>query len=590
MSRKTKRERRHVKTREATAPATARTGAPPWVVPAAIALITVLAFLPVLRAQFVAFDDPENFLMNQRYRGLGWDQLQWMWTTTHLGHYVPLSWMTLGLDYLVWGMNPAGYHATNLLLHAANAVLLFLIARRLLGMDAILGSSVAALAFAVHPLRVESVAWITERRDMLSLLFSLACVLVYLRALGDSTRFRRWYTWSLVLYVCALLSKATAVTLPAALLVMNVVPLRRLGGGRGWWSVEARRVYAEIVPYAVSAALFSALTLLALQPGVQLPWREKLAVSAYSLAFYLYKTVAPFGLAVLYERRSDLNALAWPFVASYATVFALVAFCWLARKRWPGVVAGLVVFTLSVLPLLGLVQNGPQLAADRYTYHAAPALALLFGAAVQIARSRRAATWISVVVLGCLGFLTFRQTQVWEDSSALWGRVLQLDDASYLANNNLGVVLAEQGRSDEAIAHYRRSIATRDSYVYSHNNLGYELAQRGELGGAIAEYQRALAINPSFAEAHVNLGNALLGRREIDQAVEHYSEAARLEPGRAGIQFNWGIALREKGDLTGAIEHYRRAVEIDPQLLDAQRELADAQRELRARSAEPRAR
>jgi tetratricopeptide (TPR) repeat protein len=250
----------------------------------------------------------------------------------------------------------------------------------------------------------------------------------------------------------------------------------------------------------------------------------------------------------------------------------------------------LVAFVLSVLPLLGLVQNGPQIAADRYTYHAAPALALLGGAMVATAPRTRAVVPAAMAVVTWWGILTFRQSRVWKDSESLWARVLELDSASYLANNNLGVVLAEQGRSDEAIAHYRRSIATRDSYIYSHNNLGYELAQRGDIDGAIAEYRKALAINPAFAEAHVNLGNALLGRRELDQAIEQYAKAARLEPGRAGIQFNWGIALREQGDLTGAIDHYRRALEIDAQLLDAQRELADALSELRSRSGDPRAR
>jgi tetratricopeptide (TPR) repeat protein len=582
MSRKAKRERREAKVRVREAPVVAQTRPPDWVIPAAIALITIVAFVPVLQAQFVAFDDPENFLLNQRYRGLGLDQLRWMWTTTHLGHYVPLSWMTLGLDYLLYGMNPAGYHATNLLLHAANAVLVYFVGRRLLGGDSVVGAAVAALAFAIHPLRVESVAWVTERRDMLSLMFSLTSVLLYLRALGTTPRFRRLYIWSLVAYACALLSKATAVTVPASLLVMNVFPLRRIGGERGWWSPEARRAYVEIIPYAMAAVLCSMLTLLALQPGVQLPWGQKLAVSAYGLAFYLYKTVAPLGLAALYESRADLNLLAWPFVASYVAVLVLAIFCWFARKRWPGVVAALIAFTLSVLPLLGVVQNGPQLAADRYTYHAAPALALVLGGAAMVAQSRKVATLAAAAALVCLGVLTFRQTHVWRDSEALWGRVLELDSASYLANNNLGVVLAEQGRVEEAIAHYRRSIATRDSYAYSHNNLGYELAGRGDVEAAIAEYRKALAINPSFAEAHVNLGNALLARRELDQAVAHYAEAARLEPGRAGIQFNWGVALREKGDLSGAIDHYRQALEIDSQLLDAQRELVDALREIRS--------
>ena len=237
-----------------------------------VALATAVAFAPVLGAGFVAWDDDKNFLENTHYRGLGPAQLSWMWTTFHLGHYVPLSWMSLGLDYRLWGMNAAGYHATNLVLHAANAVLLFYIARRVLRMTGNIepsprrdaAAACAALVFAVHPLRVESVAWITERRDVLSGFFVLASVLCYLRAL-DAGAGRRWYLLSVAAFAAALLSKATAVTLPAVLLVINIYPLRRLGrpGGAGWWTPAARRVYAELAPYALLALSTVVMTFVA---------------------------------------------------------------------------------------------------------------------------------------------------------------------------------------------------------------------------------------------------------------------------------------------------------------------------------------
>src|SRR5213596_2293038 len=242
------------------------------VIPLVIAFSTFAAFLPALQNQFVSWDDAENFLDNPHYRGLGWTHLRWMWTT-HLGHYIPLTWMTLGLDYLLWGMNPLGYHLTNLLLHAANAVVFFFVVRRILTL-ALLGASerglalavsagFAALVFAIHPLRVESVAWATERRDVLSGLFYLLTILMYLRACERGARGRRSYWLSVALFGCALLSKSMAVSHPVVLLILEVYPLRRLGGSLGWSSASTRRVYVEKIPFVLLAAAASAITLMA---------------------------------------------------------------------------------------------------------------------------------------------------------------------------------------------------------------------------------------------------------------------------------------------------------------------------------------
>src|SRR2546428_992711 len=287
-----------------------------WLVPALIALVTFAAFLPVLQNQFVNWDDQKNFLDNPHYRGLGWAHLRWMWTT-HMGHYIPLTWMTLGLDYLLWGMNPFGYHLTSLLLHAANAVVFFFVVRRILTLalpspsergDALaVSAGVAALVFAIHPLRVESVAWATERRDVLSGLFYLLTILLYLRASERGERGRGWYWGTVGLFSCALLSKAIAVSVPVVLLILDVYPLRRLGGSTGWWSAPARRVYVEKIPFVLLAAAASAIALMAqlshdtMVSVVQLSALGRLAVSVYGLSFYLWKTVAPVNLSPLYE-------------------------------------------------------------------------------------------------------------------------------------------------------------------------------------------------------------------------------------------------------------------------------------------------
>src|SRR5712692_7544996 len=243
-----------------------------WLVPVLIALVTFAVFLPALQNQFVDWDDAANFLDNPHYRGLGWTHLRWMWTT-HLGHWIPLTWMTLGLDYLLWGMNPLGYHLTNLLLHAANAVVFFFVVRRILtralpspserGHALAVSAGFAALVFAIHPLRVESVAWVTERRDVLSGLFYVLTIVMYLRACERGTRGRGWYWLSVAVFVCALLSKSMVVNLPVVLLILDVYPLRRLGGDIGWSSEAARRVYAEKIPFVLLAAAASAIAVMA---------------------------------------------------------------------------------------------------------------------------------------------------------------------------------------------------------------------------------------------------------------------------------------------------------------------------------------
>src|SRR5881628_574134 len=325
-----------------------------------------------------------------------------MWTT-HLGHYIPLTWMTLGLDYLLWGLNPVGYHLTSLLLHAANAVVFFFVVRRILtlalpsserGHALAVAAGFAALVFAIHPLRVESVAWVTERRDVLSGLFYLSAILIYLWACEGGARGRGWYWLSVAVFVLALLSKSMVVNLPVVLLILDVYPLRRLGGALGWWSEPARRVYVEKIPFVLLAAAASAIAVMA-QSSVhaaaslaQLSVPGRLAVSAYGLSFYLEKMVAPLNLSPLYEL-GTVNPWATPFLLSYGVVLALTALALAFRHRLPGLPAAGLAYVVILLPVLGIFQNGPQIAADRYTYLAGMGWAILGGAALLAAWRRR---------------------------------------------------------------------------------------------------------------------------------------------------------------------------------------------------------
>jgi tetratricopeptide (TPR) repeat protein len=549
-----------------------------WGAIACLIALTAIAFSPALNGQFVDWDDYQNFVVNPHFRGLGLAQLRWDWTTTLLGHYVPLSWMSLGADYALWDMDPRGYHLTNIVIHIANVLLLYAVCVRLLRRLDVSGipfvAAVAAGLFAVHPLRVESVAWVTERRDVLSLFFALVATFAYLRHVDESPGWK-WYGLACLSYAAALLSKASVVTLPAVLLILNWYPLNRLGNG----AASVRRVAIELVPLFAMALAASLGSIVALEPGPQLSLAQKVAVSAYSLGFYLIKSAWPARLAPLYQMPLDVRPLASVYVVSYAAVAVLAVAVWWLRKRMSGLVAGALAFLVLVLPFLGVVQNGAAIAADRYTYLAAIPLSVLAGLAIgRIERQSRLS--IATIVIGTLAVLTWRQSHVWTSSETLWSRVLQVDSNSYAAHNNLGNVLSERGESELAISHFRRSIELNPHYAGPYNNLGFELAAEGELDEAIAMYEQAITVEPQFADAETNLGNALAMKGDYAGAIRHYRRSAEIAPERAGNQFNLALALVRSGRLHEARSELEKTLSIDPKMEDARALYSDVLRDL----------
>jgi len=546
--------------------------------------------------QFVDWDDPDNFITNPYYRGLGWTQLKWMWTTILLGHYVPVTWMTLSLDYLAWGMNPAGYHLTNVLLHSANAAVFYLVALRLLGAatpaaakgDPLawrLSAAFAALLFAVHPLRVESVAWVTERRDVLSGLFYLLAIWAYLRdaevAIDVSIRRRLWYWVSLGCFVLALLSKAITVALPIVLIVLDVYPLRRLGGDAGgWWSPRARRRWAEKVPFVLASAAVIPIALVAARSGASLLAMagfgvlDRLAISLYGLAFYPWKMVVPLGLSPFYALKTPVVPLSAPYLVSGFLVAAITALAILLRRRWPALGAVWLGYVVTLLPVSGIFQNGPQISADRYSYLPSLSWVMLAGGGVLACwrawkgreNSRAIAfsmTGVAALVVTVLTALTWQQVGVWRDPERLWSHALAIAPSS-VVHEHLGYVRRQQGRLAEAIEHYRTASSLRPGAAHIRIYWGNTLAQQGMLGAAIDRYREALDLTPDSAAPHNNWGNALVAAGRLEEALSHYREAARIDPSDAEAHNSWGRALAQQGKWEEAIAEYREALRLKP--------------------------
>ncbi len=546
-----------------------------------IPLAVLAAFWPTLHADFITWDDDANFLNNPHFRGLDWQNLRWMLTTFHMGNYQPLSWLTSCLEFSLWGMRPLGYHAASLSLHALNAVLFYLLAARLLHLaapaseDAALpvAAAFAALFFALHPLRVEPVAWLSGQHDLQAGVFYLLAILCHLRACSAEARRRRWLLGCAVLFAAAMLSKVNGITLPIALLLLDFYPLRRLPKDpRQWLQPQYRRVWLEKLPLLAVALAAGWVSLAArhqtavLQP-LSLGFRIQQAF--YGLAFYLGKTVAPVQLIPFYPMPLDLRLPPVAVAASAGLVLGLTALLLHQRRPWPGCVVAWAYYIVTLLPVLGLVSFSTQLAADRYTYLPCLAWAVLGGAAVLAGlrrlgtRSRYVLTAELAAVLLLLASLSWRQSRLWHDSETLFRYVLTIKDIPEV-RNDLGFVLVNQRRTDEGMAEYRKALGIKPDFVRATNNLGLALLGQGRYEEAVEQYHKALALDPDYAFGHNNLGLALMYLGRTDEALGHFQKAVDLVPEYVVAHNNLGGALLSMGRVDEAIVQFRKALELRP--------------------------
>jgi len=560
------------------------------VLPFAVAVLTFLVFSPALLNGFVEWDDQVNLLQNPNYRGLGWPQIRWMFTSTLMGHYIPVTWLTFGLDYTLWGMNPFGYHLTNNLIHAANAALFYLVALRLLSKatvltgDALRSSSVlAALFFALHPLRAESAAWATERRDVLAGLFFLLTVLMYVEASeADGRRRGRLLVGSMACYVLALLSKSIVMTLPAVLILLDIYPLGRLSPRWGMWRDAAERsVVKEKLAYLV-LGLAGALTAYwavashrYLTDMTKFGWSGRLTIATYSFWFYLEKTLVPLSLSPVHELPVTVSPLELRFAVGWIAVIAISVVALALRGRWPAGLALWAYYIIILGPVSGLVHAGHQITHDRYSYISCLGWSLLFGAVVgsvaRIAATKaarpaliRAAAGASAVWILALGLLAWQQVQVWRNTETLWSFAVEADPSCSICQNNLGTTFSRRNLFGLAKERYELALALRPDRINVHGNLGVVLHRMGNRDAAMTHLTIALERQPDSAAVLTNIASVLLDQKSYGEALRYFEQAVRVDPGSVPGLVNLGDALIKTERPDAAVPYLLRARAIRP--------------------------
>jgi Flp pilus assembly protein TadD len=543
------------------------------------AALGALAFLPALGAEFVNWDDEVSFLENPDYRGFGLTHLRWMFTTTLLGHWSPLTWMTWSLNYVMGGLDPFGYHLLSVLLHAVNIALFYLVACPLLARGTgsspsspavVAGALFAALVFGAHPLRAESVAWVSGRRDVLCATFYLAATLAYLRGVagGGSITARGWGL-SVAAFAAAQLAKSSALTLPLTLLLLDIYPLRRRA--LGW-----RGLLVEKLPYALLAAGAAGMAIVVRQDSGSITdygrygVGARVALTGYTLWFYPWKTFWPSGLAANYELPAQVRLSEPRFVVALVAVVAITAILIRLRRRWPAGLTAWISSAIVLAPISGMVRSGEQLAADRYSYLSALGLAVLAGAVLTWSlqrgsmRSRAGAMVVAAAVVVTFVGGTWMQTATWRDSETLWRRAVGIEPTCSLCESNLGRAIAGTGRLEEAEGHVRRAIALRPDRPGPHENMGVILMAQQRYPEAEEQFRAVVTIRPAHAPSRNNLGVALATGGHDAEAESEFREAARLSPRLVDAPGNLGALYLRQQRYDDAIARLREALALDP--------------------------
>jgi tetratricopeptide (TPR) repeat protein len=545
-----------------------------------LALAVWIVFGQTRHFAFVQLDD-NNYVYENPYvtAGLTWESVRWAFTHAYAHNWHPLIWISLMLDHQLYGLDPAGYHVTNVILHAATAVLLFLGVRRLTGF--LWRSAFIAAVFAVHPLHVESVAWVTERKDVLSgLFFSLTLLgyanyVVRLKVRASAAKF--FYALTLLFFALGLMSKPMLVTVPLVLWLIDYWPLNRLQPAAtepswriGSWRIP-RRVLVEKVPMLGLAAISSIITLFAqrdvMQPIKSLPLGLRFENAAVSCAAYLRQMLLPIDLVVFYPPPE--HGFPWWKLAVTATVLAgITALAFVLRSRRPYLLVGWLWYVVMLVPVIGIVQVGTQARADRYTYLPHIGLYLLITwlmAEIWIRHRRLLATAAVATVLACLG-CAWCQAGYWKNSETLWRHALTYpgNDEVPGCHDSLGAALDTSGRLDEAIVEYQRAVALSPDFASAHNNLGFALLRRNRVAEAIAEFQKAVEYNPTLLVARGNFGNALLRGGREREAVEQFEAALKLNPQFASALNSLAWVLATSSD--ASLRNGPRAVELAQQI------------------------
>jgi len=541
-----------------------------------LAVAVFITYQPCWHGGFI-WDDEQHLTAAELQ---SWQGFERIWTDVRATtQYYPLLHSLFWLEHAAWGRAEIGYHLANLALHSCAVVLVLAVLRRL----NVPGAWLAAGIFALHPVQVESVAWITEQKNTLSAVFYLSAALCYLRF--DRTRRPAWYAAAAVLFVAALLSKTITGTLPGALLVvfwwqrgrqswkqdvLPLVPFFLVGAGFGmltaWWELQVNRCTG---------------------PDFDFTFVQRLLIAGRTAWFCFWKLVWPTNLTFIYPRwQIDAHAL-WQYAFPLGAA-AILVLAWAVRRRSRAPLAGLLYFGGTLFPVLGFLNLYTfrySFVADHYQYLASLGLIVLASSAAAVLlrrmapRLRPAGDVASVILLALLAVLSWRQSRMYADGESLYAATLDRDPDCWMAHNNLGVLLFERNQGDAALECYQKALEIKPDYAWPHVNIGMLLAGRGKIDDAIAEYRRALAIDlddaDAQAEAHRNLGVAFADREHLDDAIVEFRKALVIKPAHANAHYYLGLVYAERGQVDDAIAEYRQALAINPKYLEAHNNLGN---------------
>lgn len=572
---------------------------------AVLCALTLASLWPVVHNSFINFDDPDYITENPHVlSGITWHNLAWAFQTGYAGNWHPLTWISHMLDVQVYGLNPAGHHVTSLILHALNGILVFLVLRRMTG--ATWRSACVAGLFALHPLHVESVAWVSERKDVLSAFFFILTLWGYTRyvrvrqqsktgpagfgapgSLDPAGRTRTsasiFYALTLLCFALGLMSKPMLVTLPFLLLLLDYWPLRRFEAAAADGNSPARTPLAEClglirekIPFLLLALAASFVTFWvqkkqgAVAPG-GLPWDSRAANAVLSYARYLGKTVWPQKLGIFYPHPATLNPelsawITWEFGLALVLLVSFSVVAIRNRRQRPYLAVGWCWYLGTLIPVIGLIQVGAQAMADRYTY--LPLIGVFVAGSWALA-DLPPAPWrawgcglVALLLVAC-SVLTHSQAARWKNSLTIFAHTLEVTHDNATAHFNYGAALEQNGDLKAAMVHYREALRLEPS-AESYYNLGHGLTSEGKLAEAVEAYQAALRLKPAHDMAHNNLATVFHALGQYDKAALEYQEALRLQPGFVQAHYNLGKLHADSGDFAGAEKEYRATLQLQP--------------------------
>ena len=546
-----------------------------------LVIATLAVYWQVLNNDFVIYDDDKYVTENTHvHKGVTFDSLTWAFTSSHASNWHPLTWISHMIDYQLYGLNARGHHLTSLLFHVANTLLLFLILVRMTG--TLWQSSFVAALFALHPLHVESVAWVAERKDVLSTFFMMLTVWAYI--LYVKKREIKGYLLVVLFFVLGLMSKPMLVTLPFILLLLDFWPLGRLCLLRDTKNVatgqhtneraDIFRLVLEKAPFFALAVGSSIVTFIVQERGGAMEIAKTYSIQTRIInAFvayteYIVDMIWPVKLALLYPHPGNSLQLWKGVVAGFALVLITILVIRKAR-RIPYLAVGWLWYIVTLIPVIGIVQVGSQAMADRYTYVTLIGLFIIiaWGANDLLSKWRHRKIWLSTlaaIILPVLIVLTWKQVQYWENGITLFKHTLRHTSNNYVIHNNLGIVLREQGRTEEAIKHYLQALRSNPDYALAHYNLSNAYAEQGKNKKVIEACKHAIRIKPDYADAHYNLGVAYGGSGKYKEAIEAFKQVIRIDPDYLQAHYNLGGVYAGLGKYRDAIEAFQQVIRIDP--------------------------